>query len=343
VAPTTFWIGAVVAVGLPFVTLALIPFVFLHALRRNWLLMAIHLLVIVLVINRHWSVERLSKHAALRGDLTLMTFNTPRYPDTESAMKRIDALVSGVDPDLIGLQESVVWATRRNPEHLRSHRKFRNVVDSMGYATVPPRHGPEGVSWVRWVQPLLSRTPLISQDQFTFDRDVPGWPTLHVLRSELDLDGRRLAHYNIHLFTHGPSKPWNGDGDWLRLDRWVLFLAEARTSFRIRQWQAEQIRALIDDEQLPMILSGDFNGTADNWSYRLLARGLDDAFRVAGRGWGATYHASYPLLRIDFVLLGPEFDIVSARVPSEFETESDHRPLVVRFRWKSAKGAKPHS
>jgi hypothetical protein len=186
------------------------------------------------------------------------------------------------------------------------------------------------------VQPVLTIHPIESQEQYTFTRHAAGWPTLYVLRTVMEFDGRKFAHYNIHLFTHGPSKPWNGDGGWLRPDRWAQFLSEVRAAFRVRAWQAEQIRRVIDEESLPVILSGDFNGTADNWSYRLVSDGLQDAFRTAGDGWGATYHSNFPFLRIDFVLLGPEFEAVRARVAAEYATESDHLPLVVRFRWKEA-------
>ncbi len=331
--PSVFWVGAVVAIGLPALSVVLVGFGVLHAARRQWLLCCLNVAAVLLVVNRHWSIDRLSLPEARKGDLTLMTFNTPRYPDSEEEMRSVSALVEGVQPDLIGVQESVVWALKTDPSHIRTHAKFRTVVDSMHYATLPPRYGPEGASWVHWVQPLLSRRPIVRQEQYTFDKDLPGWPTLYVTRSELDLEGKPFAHYNIHLFTHGPSKPWNGDGDWMQWDRWIRFLSEARTSFRIREWQTEQIRELVKKERLPLVVSGDFNGTVDNWAYRRLSEDLQDAFRVAGEGWGATYHAKIPIFRIDFVLLGPEFEVVRARVPAEYVTESDHLPLVVRFRW----------
>lgn len=332
--PSDFWIGAIVAVGLPFVSLTLIPFAFLHATRRRWGRLVLHVLAIGLVINRHWSVDRLSLPEAKREDRTVMTLNTPRHPDTEDAMKHVNALIEGIQPDVIAIQESIIFASKLEPSRIRAHAKFRTVVDSMHYTAMPPREGPEGVSWVRWVQPVLSIDPIEQQDQLSFGRDIPGWPTLFVLRTQMKFSGRSMAHYNIHLFTYGPSKPWNGDGDWFRLDRWVQFLSEVRTAFRVRAWQAEQIRGLIQKETLPLIVTGDFNGTADNWTYHEIARGLQDAFRLAGSGWGGTYHSKYPFLRIDFVLLGPEFEAVRASVPSRYPVDSDHRPLVARFRWK---------
>ena len=336
--PTSFWVGGVLAVGLPFLTLGLVPFAIVHLLTRKWMLFALHLVMVLLVLDRHWSIDRLSRPDALKGDWTLMTFNTPRYPDTHEAREHTNALVRGIGPTMIGLQEFSIWASRRDPSRVRAHMKFLDVVDSLGYAALPPRDGPVDVAWVAWVQPLLSVEPIESQDQHAFIRDVTGWPTLYVLRTVMKFDDRRFAHYNVHLFTHGPSKPWNGDGGWLQPQRWLQFLSEVRTAFRVRAWQAEQIRRVMEEESLPVILSGDFNGTADNWSYRVLSDGLQDAFRSAGDGWGATYHSKFPLLRIDFVLLGPEFEPVRARVPHEYDPESDHLPLVVRFRWREADG-----
>lgn len=332
--PTTYWLNGAAAVGLPFVTLALIPFVLWHVVRRRWIVLCLHVLAVILVIDRHWSIDRLRRPDARRGDFTLMTFNTPRHPDTEQAMHEMETLVRGVEPDMIGLQESIVFASKRDPNRIQAHAKFRTVVDSLRYTSIPPREGPPDASWVRWVQPVLSIHPIETQEQVTFDRDVAGWPTLKVLRTVMEYDGRRFAHYNIHLFTHGPSKPWNGEGKWYRPARWLQFFSEARTAFRIRAWQAEQIRRAVDKEAMPVIVSGDFNGTADNWSYHIISKGFVDSFRVAGSGWGATYHVGLPLLRIDFALFGPEFEVVRARVPSEYETRSDHLPLVVRFRWK---------
>lgn len=336
--PSDFWIGALVAIGLPFVTLALLPFAVAHALSRKWFWLSVHVVVLILAVNRHWSPARMSLPDPLRTDRTLMTFNSPRHPDTDEARERVDALVEAIQPDMIALQESVIWAARQEPNRLRAHAKFRTLVDSMNYATTPPRYGPEGASWVRWEQPVLSLHPIESQDEFVFDSERPGTPPLHVLRTEMDFQGRKFAHYNVHLFTHGQSKPWNGDGDWARIDRWLQFLNEAKTAFGVRAWETERVRGLIEQEELPVILSGDFNVTADDWTYMTLSEGLQDAFRIAGEGWGATYHSNIPLFRIDFVLLGPEFEVVRARVPDEFETASDHHPLVVRFRWKDGEG-----
>ena len=99
---------------------------------------------------------------------------------------------------------------------------------------------------------------------------------------------------------------------------------------------ARGIRARIEAETLPVVISGDFNATRHNWAYRHIARGFQDAFVEQGEGWSATYHSERPLVRIDHILVGPEWEVVRAYVPPSTEIVSDHRPLVARIRWRDA-------
>ena len=66
---------------------------------------------------------------------------------------------------------------------------------------------------------------------------------------------------------------------------------------------------------------------------RSIAGGVDrtDAVRTAGDGWGRTYHAQRPFVRIDFVFVDPALEVTSAQTtPVGF---SDHRPVRVGLRW----------
>src|SRR5690625_5969033 len=81
---------------------------------------------------------------------------------------------------------------------------------------------------------------------------------------------------------------------------------------------------MIEAEDVPVIIAGDLNSTPNNLVYRRLADGRQDVFRRAGRGWGMTYHNRLPVVRIDFILVGPEWDVVDAYVPRVWL--SDHRP-----------------
>jgi endonuclease/exonuclease/phosphatase (EEP) superfamily protein YafD len=80
----------------------------------------------------------------------------------------------------------------------------------------------------------------------------------------------------------------------------------------------------------PVIVAGDFNDTPVSYTYRVMRRGLNDAFVEAGYGAGFTYRGKYPPNRIDYIIYGEgiectDFDIVKVRY-------SDHYPVIAYFR-----------
>ena len=87
------------------------------------------------------------------------------------------------------------------------------------------------------------------------------------------------------------------------------------------------------DAEKPVIVCGDFNDTPLSYTYRLMSRGLQDAFREKGRGFSHTYRGFYNTFRIDYVLVSDDFEVLSYEVPSvEF---SDHHPVFVRLKYNS--------
>jgi endonuclease/exonuclease/phosphatase family metal-dependent hydrolase len=137
--------------------------------------------------------------------------------------------------------------------------------------------------------------------------------------------------YNVHLRSFGDAKPWEDRIHLLEPTTWLPYLRRYRDAFRARAVDVEQLANVIDDETLPVLIVGDFNGTSDNWTYRELRGDRRDAFLMAGAGAGHTYRADKPFVRIDFVLADAAWDVTAADVePVAF---SDHRPLVVRMRW----------
>jgi hypothetical protein len=236
---------------------------------------------------------------------------------------------------VIALQESVVWTMKNDPQNLRADKKFRPIIKSMGYqAKMPPTGGPPDARYTHWRPPVLLKAEPVSQTQVDLFEDGEDLAKHSLLRTEFVWRGRRLALYNVHLISHGVSKPWGETGNPFSLTSWRNYLSEMQHGFQVRRKQVEKIRSMLDSEELPTILVGDFNNTADSWTYRQLSSGFTDAYRIAGSGWGATYPATRPVVRIDFVLVGPEFEAVNAFVADPYPTSSDHRPLLVRLRWR---------
>lgn len=76
----------------------------------------------------------------------------------------------------------------------------------------------------------------------------------------------------------------------------------------------------------PAIVLGDFNSPPHGPAHRHLSRFGADAFAAAGRGFGYTYSAHRPLVRIDHIFVGPGLRVLRAWTPQVHG--SDHRPVV---------------
>jgi vancomycin resistance protein VanJ len=98
----------------------------------------------------------------------------------------------------------------------------------------------------------------------------------------------------------------------------------ARTT-AARQRQIDDALRWLAQEQGPLILAGDFNTPPAGHVYQQFRDRYRDAFLESGLGWGYTFPARLPLLRIDYVWHSPHWEAVSARVGAP--GASDHRPV----------------
>ena len=89
----------------------------------------------------------------------------------------------------------------------------------------------------------------------------------------------------------------------------------------------------------PLVLAGDLNAPDSSAVVRsLLSLGLRDAFASAGRGYGYTYghtlRPAFSFLRIDHILVSPEFEVRDSSVGGA--DASDHRPVIADLAWRGA-------
>jgi hypothetical protein len=204
------------------------------------------------------------------------------------------------------------------------------LFDSLGYraAEMPTE------TQVFTYQPIIGRVDFQEKQQSLLEHPDDYVGGTHVVRTQFEWQGRDVVLYNVHMRTYGRDKPWQDEEpEYLSLGFWMRYVGQYRQAYRVRNWEVEQILQRVQQEEHPVIIAGDLNSTPHNWVYRRLAEGLQDAFAVAGRGWGMTYHNRLPLVRIDFILADPAFEIVDSHVPSAWL--SDHRPVVARLRWRN--------
>ncbi|MEV6973387.1 endonuclease/exonuclease/phosphatase family protein [Kitasatospora sp. NPDC093806] len=146
---------------------------------------------------------------------------------------------------------------------------------------------------------LWSRYPVTESRRLTID---PGWN--RSLRAEVQASGGPLAVYVAHLASVRPT------------------VTGFATAHRDRDLAA--LGQALDGEPLPrVLLLGDLNTAADD---RALAP-LTDRLTLARTGFGLTWPAAFPLVRIDHVLTRGLPATATWPLPA---TASDHLPLAAR-------------
>jgi endonuclease/exonuclease/phosphatase family metal-dependent hydrolase len=87
------------------------------------------------------------------------------------------------------------------------------------------------------------------------------------------------------------------------------------------------------DFREPRIVCGDLNFRSRSPAYRLLAERLRDVSLESGRRPAATFPSRRPIVRIDYILIGGDFEVLSAEAARTALAvrASDHLPLIAEL------------
>ncbi len=238
--------------------------------------------------------------------ITVMTFNVWGYNGRPQA---IASAIRQVNPDIVILQELNWWLMD----------DLQKALDGKYPFAASPR------GYLGGAQGVLSRYPILSTEWI-----VPPGVWRWAQYAEIDVNGRRVHVLNIHLSSTSGAINWRD------------LIERVKRTYAQRELEARQFQEFLASLDGPVIVAGDFNTTDQTTAYRLLTRGLKDAFRVAGWGLGHTYPARTwhfgrfrvpaRLVRIDYITYSAaDFDAIHARVgPSD--GVSDHLPVVAQLR-----------
>lgn len=339
--PGPFWWAQLVATGLPYAVWALVALALVLLAGRQWGALVLHLVLIGLVAARALPPSRFGGPEPSGRDLHLTTFNVPQVgPSREVLGDSVAAFVARLAPDVLALQDA--WVVRRAGEPLTQAVQVEAVRERLGYTLANPERLADRERSGTGVPVLVrgeSGVEVLDQAPVTVDGRGDEGASI-ALRTHLRWGGREAVLYNVHLRSFGREKPW--EDSQVRLGEpatWTPYLRRYRRAYAERGAEVDAIAEQIARETLPVIVVGDFNSTADNWSTRRLRRAggvvRRDAFRDGGGlAWGRTYRSDQPLVRIDFVLVDPALEVTAAAaLPVGF---SDHRPVSVRLRWRAA-------
>jgi endonuclease/exonuclease/phosphatase (EEP) superfamily protein YafD len=259
--------------------------------------------------------------------LRVMSLNTPgEHADRYASARQLVQFTEAQRPHLIALQEADVRADSTG-QRVGTTPQVIGLISQLRYRPPPLPSPPEYLE-----QPLLGRVSLdsLTMHRLPFPRGM--FRPTAVTEVQFVWQGTWATLINVHLHTVAMVKPWEAPGfRWYQPAHWVRYLDVYRDGALRRAAEARRIRDLIDRVDGPLIVTGDFNSTPYNWAYRHIAQGLQDTFAAAGRGWGATYPATTPLVRIDYILASSHWEVLGAWVPPA-ATLSDHRPVLADLR-----------
>lgn len=216
--------------------------------------------------------------------------------------KEVTDAILASDADVVSLQEL-------NPQVARAIRE--NLSATYPYQQLDALDSVFGSG-------VISRYPLHLTGE-----TLPGsWVgTPQVL--SLTVDGKSITLVNTHVFASHPDYPE---------------IMEASISERERQ--ARDIKSFAEQHAGPLIVTMDFNSTAQNTSYQILSSALTDSWLEAGVGPGNTFpnfmargaRPALPLwlIRIDYVFHSAQLRAIDAQI-GPADGFSDHRPVIARL------------
>jgi len=238
--------------------------------------------------------------------LRVMTYNI------RSGNGNLDSTAAAIraqSPDIVALQEvDVHWAERSGfadqatalGAKLGMQARFATIYSLPGITAEAPKRE-FGVA-------LLSRYPVVAFRNDTIARlstqvqDPLPTPAPGLLDAMLDVNGRRVRVFNIHL--------------------------DYRKDPAVRVQQVREMLGYIGALATPTLVFGDMNAAPDAPELQPLLARLHDAWSSSTTA-GFTYPADVPRARIDYVLVSPQFTVRSVRVPGT--QASDHRPVVAEL------------
>lgn len=306
------WISAIITYVPQHGVLLPVAGVLLLALRhrqKRWAWANAVLLVLAAHVFLGYQIPTQSTWARLqRRDETASTASIPlrvmsyNIMGGRRGMKAFLQTIRAQKPDVLCVQEAEAWKSFDPTPALQKALPDYGCVRSAEVTT-------------------FSKYPIVSRQIHPF----PAWSSRVVLETALDVQGRRVRVFNVHLNTiHLSSRsPYRGQN----------FPTRVSSSLRNRSEQLAVLLAALDNPNqstlrgAPTVIAGDFNTPPRGRVYAKIAARFEDAWRQAGWGSGYSFRSDLPVMRIDYVWTSRHFQPRSAFVAHS--QASDHRPLVV--------------
>ncbi|MFF7250973.1 endonuclease/exonuclease/phosphatase family protein [Embleya sp. NPDC008237] len=295
--PNRIWnIGSLVEAFLPWFGV-FIPVLLAGALwRRSAVAVVALLLPVVTWVSLFGGLLTDKSHPG--GDLTVISHNVDAdNPDPTGTAR--DLAASGAI--LLALEEIDTQAKPVYEKELAQAYPYHSVQGTVGLWSTLPLSDIRPVDIAQDVGPLGDSKPAADK-----------WADNRALRATVATDHGPLAVYVAHLGSVRVN-PRGGFG----------------TGTRNRNAEA-LAKAVAAEQNERMVLLGDMNGTTDDRALDGITSQLHSAQDAAGNGFGFSWPATFPMVRIDQILTRGVKPQSAWVLPA---TGSDHRPVAARLDW----------
>jgi endonuclease/exonuclease/phosphatase family metal-dependent hydrolase len=304
ISPNTISLISFFSLSIPILIIVNLLFVvyWVLKLKKQFLISTLILLIGFQYITKLYSIEE--KKVLLSSDVKVMSYNVRMFNiynwiDEEHINQKIYDFINTKEPDILCLQEFDPSATigfKYPYQYIKVSKKNKRF----GHA-------------------IFSKYKILNSGSLNFLNSSNNAIFVDILR---DKDTIRV--YNVHL----ESLSLNPKEGYFKQENSEKLKKRVENAFKKQANQTSLIIKHQEKTTFKSIICGDFNNTAFSWVYHKLKTGKNDAFEVAGKGFGKTFDFPFPL-RIDFILTDERIEVNNFKT---FEVNySDHYPIMARL------------
>ncbi|MDB9960738.1 endonuclease/exonuclease/phosphatase family protein [Oceanihabitans sp.] len=305
--PKSFSLLSVLSLGVPFLILVNVLFFgyWVFKLKKQFMLSLVALAIGYFSFGTLYKFST-TKNTEIVNSLTVMNYNVRLFNiygwiSEENIEIKIIDFIREKAPDVISFQE---YHPHKNIDLSIFKYKFEKLSGKK----------------TKYGQAIFSQYPIINSGSVAFPNTSNNAIFVDIVKKE---DTIRV--YNVHL----QSLRINADVDKLAQEDSERLFKSVGQTFEMQQFQTELFLKHKKQCKYKMIICGDFNNTAFSYVYKEIKGDLQDAFKVAGNGFGRTYDFKFFPTRIDFILVDNAFPIDSFKT---FDIQySDHFPVMANI------------
>ncbi len=328
--PASFWPAGFAGLAFPVLWLLSVIFIpgWLITRKKYWLISVFALIISFRGVTLSWGFNFSGPAKAdTTGSFTVMSFNSSSmglsdYKENPVVREQIYHILKVARPDVLCIQEFYTNQHRDQQPHLE------NILGIGAY----PYHyfAKHQTSWSTWHYGtiIFSRFPILDTARIAFNGGYKGNEYLLSVKLLAHKDTIQVltGHLSSHrLSSHDYKAVGSPDGGKIK-----SVMGKMRRSFANRVLQAQIMAGEISRSRHPLVVTGDFNDIPLSYTYRTIrGNSLQDAFLEKGSGFGRTFSALSPTLRIDYVLAGREFKVEDFSIYREKGLQ--HFPVMARL------------